>query len=343
LFRFTIPLPGLRVLMPALGLLFIVGACRPSVEPAANSAAPSSPLVSAPLRSPPASVPRGLIQQDEPSLPEAREEVAVAADGQRLFVLGGYDAGGRDTNTLFVFDPGRRQWERGAVLPQALNHPAAAVLNGSVYLAGGFRGGTAVRTVYQLSEAGQWVTRAPLTHARGALGLVALGGRLYALGGRAQNEVGPAEEYDPAADTWRDLPALPVPRDHVAVAAYRGLACVAGGRIGSASNNTERVDCWDAAARSWVSLPPLPRATSGAAAAVLGERLLVLGGEEPAGIIDLLAVYDGKAWMSPAAMRVPRHGLGAALLQGRLFACAGGTRPGLQAVATCTSVAEGSN
>lgn len=329
-FQFMIPNPARWGVATALGLLVLAAGCRPGVEPAASPPARGSL---------PASGALGLVQQDELSLPEAREEVAVVADDARLFVLGGFDAGGRDTSTVFVFDGQRRQWERGPALPQALDHPAAAVLGGHVYLAGGFRGGAAVRTLYQLTDAGQWVTRAPLAHPRGALGLVGLGGRLYALGGRAQDEVGPAEEYDPATDAWRDLPPLPVPRDHVAAAAYRGLACAAGGRIGSASRNTDRVDCWDAAARRWVLLPALPRTTSGAAAAVLGDRLVVLGGEEPAGIIDLLAVYDGKTWTRPAAMRVPRHGLGAALLDGRLFACAGGTRPGLQAVSACTSIA----
>ncbi len=262
----------------------------------------------------------------------------MAAAGQRLFVLAGFDASGRDTSTVFIFDTVKRRWDRGPALPQALNHPAAASLDGRLYLAGGYRGGTATGAVYELTERGGWMARAPLKHARGALGLVALGGLLYALGGRAQDEVGPAEVYDPATDAWRDLLPLPEARDHVAAAAYRGMACAAGGRVGTFARNTDRVDCWDPGRQQWTALHRLPRPTSGAAAGVLDGRLIVLGGEEPAGIIELFAIFDGAAWSSSAPMRVPRHGLGAAVVSERLFACAGGIRPGLHAVADCTSV-----
>ncbi len=299
------------------------------------SALPSVPPSRAPAASP---TPEAVFaQQDEAPLPEAREEVAVAALGERLFVLAGYDARGADTNTVFVFDARQRSWQQGPVLPISLNHPAAAVLDSSLYLAGGYQGTRASAAVYRLdADSARWLARAPLRHPRGALGLVGLRGHLYALGGRAADEVGPGEVYDPAADVWSDLPALPQPRNHVAAAAYRHMACVAGGR----SPNTDRVDCWDPAAARWVALPPLPRPTSGAAAAVLGGRLIVLGGEE-ARIIDLFAVYDGERWSSPARMRVPRHGLGAAMVGDRLLACAGGTSPGLHAVSTCTAITYG--
>jgi len=299
----------------------------------------SSSPAAFPSRTPAASpTPAGVFaQQDEVPMPEAREEVAVAALGERLFVLAGYDARGADTNTVYVFDARQRVWQQGPGLPVALNHPAAAALEGSLYLAGGYQGSQASPAVYRLDAGGaRWMARAPLRHPRGALGLVALKGHLYALGGRAGSEVGQGEVYDPAADAWSDLPALLLPRNHVAAVAYHDMACVAGGR----SPNTDRVDCWDPAAARWVALPPLPRPTSGAAAAVLAGRMLVLGGEE-ARIIDLFAVYDGQRWSRPVPMRVPRHGLGAALVGDRVLACAGGTSPGLKAVSSCTSITLG--
>jgi N-acetylneuraminic acid mutarotase len=305
------------------------------------SASPSSPPSAAgtPLRSPAVAV-RAITftQDDAPALPEAREEVAVVALGQEVFVLAGYDAQGRDSNSTFIFDVATRQWRVGPPLPLGLNHPAAAVLEGQIYLAGGYRGNAPSGAVFTLT-AGRWERRASLHYPRGALGLVALDGHLYAVGGRgAQDEVGPAEVYDPGANAWRDLPELPMPRDHVAAAAFRGRVCVAGGRFGSSTRNTGRVDCWDPAGGAWATLPSLPRPTSGAAAGVLADRLLVLGGEESTAVIDLFAAYDGTHWESLEPMRAPRHGLGVALAANRLYVCAGGNPAGLHAVATCTSI-----
>jgi N-acetylneuraminic acid mutarotase len=321
----------------------IVAGCQ--LAPVARSPSPSasnSPLPSAagtPLPSSTIAL-RAIIfaQDDEPALPEAREEVAIVALGQEVFVLAGYDAQGRDSNSTFIFDVAARQWRTGPALPLALNHLAAAVLEGQIYLAGGYRGDTPSGAVFALT-AGRWERRASLHYPRGALGLVALDGRLYAVGGRgAQDEVGPAEAYDPGANAWRDLPEMPMPRDHVAAAAFRGRVCVAGGRFGSSTRNTARVDCWDPAAGAWVTLPSLPRPTSGATAGVLADRLLVLGGEESTAVIDLFAAYDGTHWESLGPMRAPRHGMGAAPAANRLYVCAGGNPAGLHAVATCTSI-----
>jgi hypothetical protein len=285
-----------------------------------------------PRRTTPGASPISVDQRVEPSLPEPRQEVAsTATDTLGLWVIGGFTSQGVSSPSVFRFDGSR--WHSEPALPLGLDHPAAAALGDTVYVAGGNSNGRSSRRVFGLPGPRELP---PLTHARAGLALVAAAGRLYAIGGNDQNRnVGPTEEFDPASQRWRPLPPLPNPRNHVAGFAYRGLACVAGGR----SPNTTDVDCWDPAAHRWTSPPRLPAPTSGAGGATLSERPYVAGGEDPSAgtIVDQIAVLTGDSWSTSQMLR-PRHGIALAAYRGRLWACGGGTRAGIGTVATCTSL-----
>src|SRR5688500_15015608 len=69
--------------------------------------------------------------------PSERTEVAAAAVGGRVYVLGGYAADGATLATVEVYDPAADAWSGGPDLPVAVNHAMAATLDGVLYLAGG--------------------------------------------------------------------------------------------------------------------------------------------------------------------------------------------------------------
>jgi hypothetical protein len=309
-------------------------------EPESRPSPASPPAGSSPDTGDPDSLSvAGLSQRKEPPLPRPRQELASAAsDRLGLWVIGGYDSRGRSTPTVFRYRAGesgaRGRWSRERDLPIGLNHPAAAVLGNTVYVAGGSTGQRETARVFALPGPRE---RAPLNHRREGLALVAVGEKLYAIGGKVRNKVpvGPAEEYDPRANKWTDLPPLPGPRDHVSGFAWQGKACVAGGR----RPNTAKVHCWDPAARKWTAMPDLPAATSGAGGGTLGERVVVAGGEDPIGgtMVEQLAVFHRGSWTA-GRMAVPRHGIALAPYRGRLWACGGATRAGIGTVADCTSI-----
>ena len=282
------------------------------------------------------SPPPGVLDQTpEPPLPEPLQETAAAAVGGRLYVIGGYRAGGTSTADVFVYDG--TGWSRGPELPEPVNHPAAATLGTTVYVAGGFTASGATARVFALPEgAAAWQSVAPLRRPRGALVLAASAGRLVAAGGNdGSSQVAVPEAYDPATNAWSDLPALPHPRNHAAGFLSAGQVCLAGGREPATSS---AVDCLTPAG-AWVPGPSLPLATSGAAGGVLGGIALVAGGEL-AGETSLTAVVQelaGGSW-TQVPMLVPRHGTGYASYQGRLWLCGGATAPGIHATAACTSI-----
>ncbi len=310
---------------------FLVGCTSPAAGSVTSSHPPAPITAPTPVASatrPPSS--GQLEQRQEPPLPQPREELAAAALDGTLFVIAGFDATGRDTNTVFIYNG---SWSIGPPLPEALDHPAAAVVLGQLYVAGGFSAGRARATVYRLVQ-DHWVQVAPFHHPRAAFALIPLGDRLYALGGRNSGMASVAipEVYDPALGTWSDLPALPGPRHHVAGFAYQDMACVAGGKF----PYTARVDCLDPTSRTWHRLPDLPQATSGAGVMPFADHPVVVGGEGDA-IVPWLFSLIGTTWQRQD-MLLPRHGMEVAVLNDRAWVCGGGASAGLHPSSVCTSI-----
>ena len=323
-----------RVLAAAL-VCVLACACSQGGRPATAAGRPVSPSPAA-VESPSPSVPptpAAVPQQTEPALPLPRQEVASAAAGPALYVIGGFDAGRRDTSSVFVYTG---TWNRGPDFPVAVDHASAATLGGTLYVAGGYSTGRAQGLLFRLEEGG-WTALSRMRHPRGALALVAAGDRLFALGGLAGGvEVAAVEAYDPATDAWSDVTILPQPRDHGAGFAFAGMACLAGGRFPT----TARVDCYDPGRGAWSRLPDLPAPTSGAGATVIDSRVIVAGGENAAEstLVDRVFWLQAGRW-TEERMLIPRHGVQLAFFGGRAWACGGATAAGYRAATDCTSMA----
>jgi hypothetical protein len=68
----------------------------------------------------------------------------------------------------------------------------------------------------------------------------------------------------------------------------------------------------------------------GIAAATRGRRVVVFGGEEAAGTIREVEIYNptSRKWSALPDMRTPRHGLGGVSFGARVYAVEGGPQPG---------------
>src|SRR2546425_902173 len=87
---------------------------------------------------------------------------------------------------------------------------------------------------------GTWTARASMPTARVGLGVAAINGILYAVGGdpRGQPSGGDAatvEAYDPASDTWTAKASMPMARGFLGVAAINGTLYAVGGINNNAS------------------------------------------------------------------------------------------------------------
>jgi N-acetylneuraminic acid mutarotase len=265
---------------------------------------------------------------------EPRQEIGVAAREGTIYALAGFLGNGAPSATAEAYDVAGDRWRRIASLPQALHHPAAATLDGTVYLVGGYDDRGAVDSLWAYDAAAdRWQRRAPLPTARGALTAAVLDGRLYAIGGDRGRAVRDVAAYDPAADAWEELPLMLHARDHLASGVVNGRIYVAGGRNGS-DFTMSVLEEYDPASRTWTDRAPMPTGRSGIGGAGVGGRFYVFGGEgnraHPQGIFDAVEAYDPaqNAWARLAPMATPRHGINAAVIGSRVYLPGGATVEG---------------
>lgn len=272
-------------------------------------------------------------------------EVAVAALYDKIYVVGGNIAGSFALSDVEMYDPAYNRWRGVAALPVALSHVGLAALNGKLYAVGGFSGTAqdhtgAVDSLLEYTPATDtWRALAPLSSPRGSVGVAALNGKIYAVGGRGLDikTVAAVEVYDPARNAWTTLAPLPEARDHLAVVAVDGRIHAIGGRFGASRDNTNLHEVYDPATNTWQTAAPLPTARSSVAAAFYHGRIIVDGGECNNGkTFDQNEAYDPKTntWSTLAPMPAGRHGFGAAVagdvlyFSGGAIGCGGGNLTG---------------
>jgi hypothetical protein len=125
-------------------------------------------------------------------LPEPRFNLALVALGGRLYAVGGSGPDRRPSPAVFVYAPAQDRWEPGPALPEPLSNFGAAVLDERRIHA------LHHRRHFVLDPRRQaWARARPMPTSRHGLGLGALGGRLFAVGGCSE-------------DPQRDLPTVEV-------------------------------------------------------------------------------------------------------------------------------------
>lgn len=283
-----------------------------------------------------------------------REENGYVAAGDKFYLMGG-----RGILPVQEYDPMANTWANKAKPPVEINHFQPITLNGLIYAAGAMNGPfpheKPLSNVYVYNPtADKWLTGSaiPVARRRGASGAVAYNNKIYVIGGITDGHwfgwVNWFDEYDPATNTWKILPDAPRVRDHFQAVILNDKLYVAGGRRSSTSTGQTfdltipEVDVYDFAYGSWSTLPAgsnLPTPRAGASNVVLGNEIIVIGGES--GIqtaaykeTHALDVITNK-WRRLADLQVGRHGTGAVVSNKDIYIASGpGNRGGTPLLTT---------
>jgi non-specific serine/threonine protein kinase len=270
----------------------------------------------------------------KPRPPLSRTEVAGAALGDDIYVIGGFVPPGATTSAVERLHNGH--WSRVRSLPVGLNHAGAVGYRGHVYVVGGYAGRNGltepVRSLYRYDpDRNRWKQLADMPAARAALAVGATGGRIYAAGGSdGREQTARLEIYDIARNRWSRGPSLSVAREHLGGAAAGGRFYAVAGRNGE-SGNLHVFEAYDPKRRRWTRLPDVPKERGGNGAASDGVSVYAIGGEEAEGTIAEVDVYGIKSreWRHAPDMPTPRHGLAvAADAGGDIWVVEGGPQPG---------------
>lgn len=258
-------------------------------------------------------------------MPRGRVFHASAVLGGRIYLLGGStDAG--TTDAVESFDPATGQWRTECPLSGIRDMMAAAALNGRIYVFGGQEGGPDPSSVVQefdptaASCATAWTTKNPLPLPLAGADAVALGDRIYLIGGfTAQQSL---LAYDPAADTWTPKASLPSARIDPAAAVLEGRIYLVGGGYGSGHG---ALLVYDPAADAWSSRASLLIPSRQHVAAAVGGRIYVVGGET-----SMTQEYDpaGDQWTLRTSLPTLPHEAVAAAVDGRMYIL-GGVQAGI--------------
>jgi Kelch motif len=155
---------------------------------------------------------------------------------------------------------------------------------------------------------------------RGAGGVAVFNNKIYYAGGLANSAAVPwFDVYDPATNTWAQLPDMPTARDHFHAAVVNGKFYAIGGRNVQIGAMTAVNQAFDFATGQWTSgLAPLPTPRGGFAAAGLGDEVLVIGGEGGGQTWNKVEAYNTltNTWRTLAPMPTARHGIQAAVCTG---------------------------
>src|SRR5918996_2863715 len=209
-------------------------------------------------------------------MPTPRTEVAAAAVGGRIVVVGGFAPAGT-VGTTEVYDVATDAWSAGPDLPVAVNHAMATSFGDEVYVFGGTLGDGAISdSAFVLSD-GAWDPLPLMPEPRTAGGAAVAGGLIHVVGGVGPEGV--AERtlvFDAEAGRWSVTEGLGRPREHMGVAAFDDRVYAVGGRAGSLAGFGD-VEGLDPGTSPWSPLPDLPTPRGGMAAAAASNGVVAIG------------------------------------------------------------------
>jgi len=275
------------------------------------------------------------------------QETATVGVGGTLYVLGGFDENLAVLATVQVFDPATCAWSAGPALPRAVHHANATTIGTTIWVTGAMEtlNFNSVGHVWSWDAAGAattWTEHAamPAGTQRGASVAGAIGTTIYVAGGLRGGAVADVTALDTLTGTWTTaLPALAAIRDHACGGVIGGKLYVIGGRAGNINARTGAVDEYTPGG-AWVTKAPMLTARGGTACGVIGDRIILVGGEgNPAttsGVYSEVEAYTPatNTWETLTPMVSPRHGMGAAVIEGRLYVPGGADKQAFSAVAT---------
>ena len=210
---------------------------------------------------------------------------------------------------------------------------------------------------------GTWKNVAPFPEPREELLGSAAGGKLYVFAGLIPlwKPAGVVYEYDPAADKWTKKKPMALPAHHVALASFNNKIYAFGGFVYPTSGSAAWVpidNAWeyDPATDSWKALAPMPIKRGAASAAVVGDRIYVIGGATtqpwakenflsqvtPQRGLGTVQAYDPKTntWKELTPMPTPRNHAAIGAVNGKIYVIGGRVGAAFIGLASDTSLVE---
>jgi len=182
---------------------------------------------------------------------------------------------------------------------------------------------------------GSWTQKQSMNQARGGLGVAAVNGKIYAIGGHIENGsyslnptngfVGTNEEYDPQTDTWTIKTSMPTPRSNFAIAACQNkIYCISNAVVGFKLDEIYhlfKVPIWsgvnevyDPATDTWETKAPMPQAALNTKANVVNDKIYIFDGTA-----NWVYDPDSDSWSTKASAPTEVGGYPSAVIGDKIY------------------------
>ncbi|PKV62779.1 malectin domain-containing carbohydrate-binding protein [Pontibacter ramchanderi] len=273
----------------------------------------------------------------------------------KLYTFGGFDSQKScctPTSRAYVYDPSLNKWTSIAQMPPmngtnygGVTHAGFATDGTDIYFAGGYTSNaTGTGQIFGTKEVWKYIVSEnryvrlpdlPIVIAAGQLEYV--NGKLHHIAGTNQARTADLGNHyvldlDNLGAGWKTLTSLPSPRQHAGSAVYEGKIYFIGGQTGHDSHlvASKEVHRYDPGLNSWVKVADLPvpsgatgRGHISSAVVVVGNRILVLGGEtiHNSGRTNMVSAYTPATnnWQNLTSLPAARFSGVAALLNNNIY------------------------
>lgn len=240
-------------------------------------------------------------------LPTKRWEFSTAVVEDKIYLIGGSlfenHAGPFGLSTVEVYDTQTNTWQRGADMPTPRTNAKAAVVNGTIYVFGGYNSKDEFLQNWKMADR--------------------------------------VEAYDPLTDTWARKKEMPISRIYFGLGVVAGKIYLIGGTTGlgdGQEQRMDRVDIYDPATDTWAKGPKMPTRRDPGGVAVVSTRIYVIGGEgwplpQQLGEGEFLGTieeYDpiNRQWRKKKDMLEPKNWFSNVVVEGAIYLIGGYTREG---------------
>jgi len=249
-----------------------------------------------------------------------------------------------------MYDTQTNTWQRVADMPTPRHGAKAAVVNGTIFVFGGWNGkdeGFANRKYPVNVEAynpqtDTWIEKKEMPVSRVEFDIGVVDGKIYIIGGAIRRDgggerIGRVDVYNPATDTWMEGREMPTPRSSLGVGAVGNRIYAIGGRgwppvrIGP---HLTVIEEYDSRSHHWRKRGDMLDTRDSFATVVVTDSIYLIGGVILAGgpheYLASVNVYDPQkdAWDEIPAMPIPLVPNGAAAVNGKIYVFGGSTDVG---------------
>ncbi len=211
-------------------------------------------------------------------------------------------------------------WETRAPMPVSRQELASAVLNGKLYVIGGYDTGFRSTTTVQVYNPATdtWALAHPLPYVVNHNSAAVAGGKLYSFGAG-----GGVFAYNSNNNSWGAVASTHyVHSDTAAVAVIDNKIYVAGG---TGTPSQRELEVYDPVANRWTIKAPMSVPRNHTAGGVIDGKFYVVGGRAGANSTTALEVYNPQTntWSTRATMPTARSGIAAAVVNDELWVFGG--------------------